>query len=482
MVEIAVKYLVGTTGARLVSGSAERMCRGVSIDSRAVEPGAIFVAFPGERVDGNDYVAKAVAAGAGAAVMTREPSADELDAAVEAGCAILLCDDPTEFLLRLAQGYRARLRCTVIGVTGSIGKTTTKDVLAACLSKRYRVHATAGNFNNLIGLPLTILSAPEDTQMLVLEMGMNDFGEISRLTACAQPTFAIITKVGTSHIGMLGSREGIARAKAEILEGMPPSAQNFEGRHSALVLHGEDDFTPYIIERFARPAGVDVVLAGTSTDDDVCATRVELDEEGCAHFDITFEDGSSFRTHLSIPGAQSVPNALFAAAVAHRLGVPGFEIDEAFSELELTGRRAQVRRAANGARVIDDSYNASPESMAAGLDLLASLPCFGTRIAVLGEMGEMGDEAPRLHALTGAYAAAKRPGLLICVGGEMAGAMASAARLMGLDEGDVQVVPSCDVLIRRFAGVIGERDLVLVKGSRFVGLDRFVEEVCADAR
>ena len=482
MVEIAVKYLVSTTGARLVSGSAERMCRGVSIDSRAVEPGAIFVAFPGERVDGNDYVAKAVAAGAGAAVMTREPSADELDAAVEAGCAILLCDDPTEFLLRLAQGYRARLRCTVIGVTGSIGKTTTKDVLAACLSKRYRVHATAGNFNNLIGLPLTILSAPEDTQMLVLEMGMNDFGEISRLTACAQPTFAIITKVGTSHIGMLGSREGIARAKAEILEGMPPSAQNFEGRHSALVLHGEDDFTPYIIERFARPAGVDVVLAGTSTDDDVCATRVELDEEGCAHFDITFEDGSSFRTHLSIPGAQSVPNALFAAAVAHRLGVPGFEIDEAFSELELTGRRAQVRRAANGARVIDDSYNASPESMAAGLDLLASLPCFGTRIAVLGEMGEMGDEAPRLHALTGAYAAAKRPGLLICVGGEMAGEMASAARLMGLDEGDVQVVPSCDVLIRRFAGVIGERDLVLVKGSRFVGLDRFVEEVCADAR
>ena len=208
--------------------------------------------------------------------------------------------------------------------------------------RRYRVHATAGNFNNLIGLPLTILSAPEDTQMLVLEMGMNDFGEISRLTACAQPTFAIITKVGTSHIGMLGSREGIARAKAEILEGMPPSAQNFEGRHSALVLHGEDDFTPYIIERFARPAGVDVVLAGTSTDDDVCATRVELDEEGCAHFDITFEDGSSFRTRLSIPGAQSVPNALFAAAVAHRLGVPGFEIDEAFSELELTGRRAQV--------------------------------------------------------------------------------------------------------------------------------------------
>lgn len=142
----------------------------------------------------------------------------------------------------------------MIGVTGSIGKTTTKDVLAACLAKRFRVHATAGNYNNLIGLPLTILSAPADTQMLVLEMGMNDFGEIARLTACTQPTFAIITKVGTSHIGMLGSREGIARAKAEILQGMPPSAENFEGHHSALVLHGEDDFTPLIIEKYARLA------------------------------------------------------------------------------------------------------------------------------------------------------------------------------------------------------------------------------------
>lgn len=482
MVEIAVKYLEGTTGARRVAGDPERVCRGVVIDSRATRAGAVFVAFPGERVDGNDFAAQAIDAGAAAVVMTRDPEPELVEDALEKGCAIMVCDDPTEFLLRLAQGYRARLGCTVIGVTGSIGKTTTKDVLSACLSKRFRVHATEGNYNNLIGLPLTILSAPADTQMLVLEMGMNDFGEIARLAACAQPTFGIITKVGTSHIGMLGSREGIARAKAEIVQGMPASAVNFEGRHSALVLHGEDDFTPYIIEHFARPAGIDVVLAGISTDDDVYATRIELDEEGLPHFDITFEDGASFRTRLSIPGAQSVPNALFAAAVAHRLGVPGFEIDEAFSELELTGRRVQVRRAACGARIIDDSYNASPESMAAALDLMAGLPCSGARIAVLGEMGELGDESPRLHGLTGAYAAAKRPDMLICVGGDQAAEMMRAARLMGMDEGDVQVVPSCEALVSRFSGLIGARDLVLVKGSRFVGLDRFVEEVCADAR
>ena len=482
MVEIAVKYLESTTGARCVQGDPERVCRGVAIDSRAVEADGIFVAFPGERVDGSAFAPQAIEAGAGAVVLACEPGEELLSLAAERGCAVLTCEDPTEFLLRLAQGYRARLQCTVIGVTGSIGKTTTKDVLAALLSKRYRVHATAGNYNNLIGLPLTILSAPADTQMLVLEMGMNSFGEISRLTACAQPTFAIITKVGTSHIGMLGSRENIARAKAEIIEGMPPSAQNFEGHHSALILHGEDDFTPFIIQNFARPAGVDVVLAGTSIDDDVSAANIELDEDGCASFDITFEDGSGFKTRLSVPGAQAVPNALFAAAVAHRLGVPGFEINEAFGALEMTGRRVEVRRAANGARVIDDSYNASPESMAAGLNLLCSLPCEGSRIAVLGEIGELGDEAARMHDLIGAYAAAKPLSLLVCVGGASAERMGAAARLMGMDDGDVVVVPTCDELIERFASTLGERDLVLVKGSRFVGLDCFAEEVCADAR
>ena len=250
MVEIAVKYLESTTGARRVAGDPDRVCRGVVIDSREVGPDAIFVAFPGERVDGNDFAAAAIEKGAAAVVMTREPDQTLVDAAHARNCSLLTCDDPTEFLLRLAQGYRARLHCTVIGVTGSIGKTTTKDVLAACLAKRFRVHATAGQLQQPYRLAVDHPVAPADTQMLVLEMGMNDFGEIARLTACAQPTFAIITKVGTSHIGMLGSREGIARAKAEILQGMPPSAENFEGHHSALVLHGEDDFTPLIIEKY----------------------------------------------------------------------------------------------------------------------------------------------------------------------------------------------------------------------------------------
>lgn len=210
MIEIAVNNLAAATGARTVTGEADRVCRGCVIDSRQVEEGTIFVAFPGENVDGNDFASRAVQSGAGAVVMTREPEAELVSLAQDKGCAILLTDDPEEFLLRLAHTYRLELGCLVVGITGSIGKTTTKDVLAAVLAKRYRVWATKGNFNNLIGMPLTVLSAPADTEVLVLEMGMNHFHEIERLSQSANPNLAIVSKIGTSHIGILGSRENIA--------------------------------------------------------------------------------------------------------------------------------------------------------------------------------------------------------------------------------------------------------------------------------
>ena len=478
MIEIAVRYLENVTGAKPWTGNADRVCRGCVIDSRQVETDSIFVAFPGETVDGNAFAPQAIEAGAACVVLTRDPDRELLKLADAHECAVFVCEDPTEFLLRLAQGYRSRMRCTVVAVTGSIGKTTTKDTLSALLSTKYRVHATKGNYNSLIGMPLTILAAPRNTQVMILEMGMDAQGQIERLSRCAQPTYSIITKIGTSHIGLLGSRENIARAKAEVVAGMPPSSENFEGHHSALVLNGEDDFTPFIVENYAKPAGVDVVLCGTSPDDDVSATGIEIGEDGCPTFDLMFQNGSQFKTKVGIMGRQSVGNVLYAAAVAHMLGIPQFTIDEVFKSLKITGRRQDIRSAACGARVIDDSYNASPESMAAGLDLLCSLPCRGERIAVLGEMGELGDEGGRLHELVGSYAASKKLQLLICVGQDNARKMADAARLMGMGEDSVKVVDSCDRLIKRYANVISPTDLVLVKGSRFVGLDRFVEEVC----
>ena len=475
MIEIAVKELVEATGAVLVHGGTERICRGCAIDSREVGEGTVFVAFPGERVDGNDFAPQAVAAGAGAVVMTREPDDDLIGLAAKSDCAVLTVGDPEQFMLDLAHAWRERLGCTVIGITGSIGKTTTKDVLAAVLGERYRVWSTKGNFNNLIGMPLTVLSAPADTQMLVLEMGMNHFHEIERMSASANPGYAIVTKVGTSHIGILGSRENIARAKAEIVSGMkaPDTAAA-----PLLVLGGEDDFTPFIADSFARPAGVDVLLAGISDDDAVVARDIHVDDEGHPLFDLVLEDGSSIPTMLSIPGAQSVPNAVKAAALGMRLGVTAEQVDHAFRNLKLTGHRQEIRRARNGARIIDDSYNASAESMAAGLDLLMGLECDGARIAILGEMGEMGDEAPRMHELVGAYAAAKKLDVLVCIGGEYARLMADAARMMGMDEDRIQVLADCNQVLERMGGAIEPSDIALVKGSRFVELDRFVEGVC----
>ena len=289
MIEIAVNNLAAATGARTVTGEADQVCRGCVIDSRQVEEGTIFVAFPGENVDGNDFASRAVQSGAGAVVMTREPEAELVSLAQDKGCAILLTDDPEEFLLRLAHTYRLELGCLVVGITGSIGKTTTKDVLAAVLAKRYRVWATKGNFNNLIGMPLTVLSAPADTEVLVLEMGMNHFHEIERLSQSANPNLAIVSKIGTSHIGILGSRENIARAKSEIVQGMC-AAGDFS---PLLLLGGEDDFTPFIRDAFAQPAGIDVMLAGVSDDDEVRARDIRVDDEGHPVFTLDFGQGDT---------------------------------------------------------------------------------------------------------------------------------------------------------------------------------------------
>ena len=274
--------------------------------------------------------------------MTREPEAELVSLAQDKGCAILLTDDPEEFLLRLAHTYRLELGCLVVGITGSIGKTTTKDVLAAVLAKRYRVWATKGNFNNLIGMPLTVLSAPADTEVLVLEMGMNHFHEIERLSQSANPNLAIVSKIGTSHIGILGSRENIARAKAEIVQGMCAAGDFLP----LLVLGGEDDFTPFIRDTFAQPAGIDVMLAGVSDDDESVPATFELMTRPSGLY-ARFWLGRDHR-HPACHSRRAVRSQCRqGAAVAHRLGVTPEQIDAAFRVSRLPGivRRSSAPRA-----------------------------------------------------------------------------------------------------------------------------------------
>ena len=495
MVSISISDIVDATGATLLCGSGERVVRGVTTDSRAVEPGSAFVGVAGARVNGNRFASQAIEAGAAAVVLSEEPAEGLLELAGEHGCAVLLAahegvptsddvevtdDDATEFLLRLAAAWRRRnAHWVVVGVTGSVGKTTTKDMLACALATSFPTHATKGNFNNLLGLPLTLLAASPNDRVVVAEMGMNHAGELTRLTEVARPTVALVTNVGTSHIGFLGSREAIACAKAEIVGGMTATAEAEGPVRPCLVLTDDNDFGTYIEERFCAPAGVEVVRVGTSDASAVRAEGIALDGEGKPSFTLAFADGWTREVTLDAPGRHVVSDFLLAMAIADRVGADRALAADAVAHMPQTHMRLEVLGAPGRPRVIDDSYNASPNSMAAALDVLCSMACDGRRVAVLGEVGELGDEASRLHGYMGAYAAAKPLDLLVFVGGEHAREMAEAARTMGFSEDRLEVLPTAQAALETIGPVLAEGDLVLAKGSRSVGLDVFAKGVLA---
>ncbi len=494
MVSVTVAQMVDATGATLLCGDLDACVQGVTTDSRAVEPSAIFVCFAGERVDGNRFAPQAIEAGAGAVVLSAPPSEGLVELAQTHGCALLQAapavrvpasedvsdPDATEFVLRLADLWRKRNpQWIVVGVTGSVGKTTTKDMLASGLSTTFATHATKGNFNNLIGLPLTLLDASPTDEVVVAEMGMNHAGELTLLTEVARPTVACITNVGTSHIGNLGSREAIARAKAEIVAGMTASTQGVSNVEPALVMCDDNDYADFIEQGFCVPAGVEVLRVGSAPTSFARAEGLTLDGEGLPTFQLAFDDGWRQELTLGVPGRHVVSDFLLAMALVDRLGVNRATAAEAIAHMPQAHMRLEVRSAPGHPRVIDDSYNASPSSMAAALDVLCAMDCTGRRVAVLGEVGELGDEAPRLHGYIGAYAAAKPLDLLVFVGGEHAAQMAEAARTMGFSEDRLELLPTAARALEVMGPVLAEGDLVLAKGSRFVGLDVFAKGVLA---
>lgn len=532
MIRCSIQEICDATQAELLSGSLDTTIEGVEIDSRNISAGNLFVAFPGERVDGNVFAATALEAGAAAVVLTREPEAGVLETARRLGSAVLMAaprgegkepveDDATEFVLRLASWWRRAQNWIVVGVTGSVGKTTTKDMLKAALSSNIAgegsaaaegwsgVYANVGNHNNLVGVPLTIFEAPADTSVLVCEMGMNHVGEIARLAETALPHVGVITNVGTSHIGMLGSRENIARAKAEMIPWLKKSfeiyfnesayaasdsvvskvLQALHEQAPAIYLTAENDFSSFIAKNFAEPAGVEAKFVGEGATSVLSLTSpVELDEY--AHPSFSFKANQplgarcqegSFEAHLSLTGKQVVPDFLLAFAVAAHLGCEPTAAIAALEALEPTHMRTEVVKAASGARIIDDSYNASPDSVAAALEALLSMKVEegGRKIAILGEIGELGSEEDRLHELVGAYAAAKNPDMLVIVGTTRADHMEKAAKLMGYSEDKIVRVKDVEALINIMASVLSPADLVLVKASRAAELDKFVKAVCA---
>lgn len=475
MICMSVQSVLAATGATLVAGSEQVTFEGVCIDSRQAGNGAAFVAFAGEKVDGNKFAVAAFEGGAHVVVVTTEPTDDMAEAATSSGAALLRAadDDGEAFMLALAKAWRDQNpQWTVVGVTGSVGKTTTKEMLAAGIGACKRTHATSGNFNNLLGVPLTLFAASPDDEVLVVEMGMNNAGELARIAEAAQPDVAVITNVGTSHIGNLGSREGIARAKAEVVLGLRGCADVVP----TLVLSDGDDFSDFIEREFCMPAGVRTLRVGASGNV-VRATSVTMDKDGLPTARLAFADGSEHAVSLLLPGRAMVADLLSAMGVVEALGLSRADALAAIGAMKAAHMRLEVRQEGGSPRVIDDSYNASPSSMAAALDVLCSMKCEGRRIAVLGEIGELGNEAARLHALVGAYAAAKPLDLLVLIGTDDAHHMADAAFTMGFSEDKLERFGTVDEAVRVMVPLFNTSDLVLVKASRAAGLDQFAKEV-----
>ncbi|SDX95489.1 UDP-N-acetylmuramoyl-tripeptide--D-alanyl-D-alanine ligase [Modestobacter sp. DSM 44400] len=440
-----------TPGA--VSGS-------VTVDSRAVGAGDLFVALPGERADGADFVPAAAAAGAAAALTTRP---DPL-------LACVVVADPVYALGRLAAAVHERLVTAgllTVGITGSSGKTSTKDLLGQVLAAAGPTVSPQGSFNNDIGLPLTVLTADTRTRFLVLEMGSRGPGHIARLCAIARPQVGVVLNVGSAHLGEFGSAEVIAASKGELVEALPAGG--------TAVLNADD---PRVAGMAPRTRARVVTTGVTTTTADVRALDVELDEAARARFTLAAA-GEEHPVTLQVVGAHQVANALSAAAAALAAGLAPAQVAEALSAAGPRSRwRMEVTRRADGVTVVNDAYNANPESMGAALAALAGL-AGQRRIAVLGAMGELGPGADAAHAKLGRDAVRAGVDVLVSVGpdaigvhtGALAEGSADGGADAGHDLGRAVHVADRAAAGRLLAGLLAPGDVVLVKASRSYGLE-----------
>ncbi|MFC4103916.1 UDP-N-acetylmuramoyl-tripeptide--D-alanyl-D-alanine ligase [Paenibacillus xanthanilyticus] len=440
------------------SRQGERIA-GVTTDSRKVGAGQLFVPLAGENFDGHDYVRGALAAGASAAFwQASRPVPAEL-----ADAPLVLVEDTLEALQRLASAYREQLNVRVVGVTGSNGKTTTKDMIAAVLGSTFRVHKTAGNFNNHIGLPLTVLAMDEDVEAAVLEMGMSGFGEIELLTRIGRPDVAIITNIGDAHLLQLGSREGIAKAKLEIAAGL---------REGGLLLFNGDE--PLLhAGAAALPTTIRKETFGLGEANEWRADGVQVEAVTSA-FDVAGKNGVNIPgITIPVPGRHNVSNALAAIAAGLHLGVPAERISGSLAALSLTGMRIEPVRAYNNALVLSDAYNANPTAVRAAIDLVAQLSGYRRKWLVLGDMLELGPEEEALHAGIGDYITASKADRVLTFGPLSKHTAAAASRNLGQD-GAVRAFEAKDELIGWLLDRLEPEDLVLVKGSRGMRMEEVV--------
>jgi UDP-N-acetylmuramoyl-tripeptide--D-alanyl-D-alanine ligase len=449
-----------------LTGDGAREFTGVSIDTRTLKPGELFIAIRGERFDGVEFTDAAIAAGAAGVVVprgtTRRRNADSASPLGERA-PVIEVDETTAALQALARAIRRESGTKVVAITGSAGKTTTKEVASAFLSAWYRVIRNQGNLNNHIGLPLSLVALRQRPEIAVVELGMNHAGEIRTLVGVAEPDVRVWTNVGEAHVGFFASVDAIADAKAEIFEGA--------SRATLLVANADD---ARIVVRLPRFGGR-VVTFGIERDADVRATEVVDRGVNGMQARITTPEG---RAEMTTPllGRGNLANILAAAAVALEFNVPLGDIAARAASLQPATRRGEIVRLPSGITIIDDSYNANPTATRRALDVLSQSDA-DRRVAVLGEMLELGEQAPPLHEGVGRAAAVARLDLLLTVGGAPAAALAEAAIAAGLPRGRVRHFPTSDEAAADLLSFVRRGDLVLVKGSRGIRTDRVVERL-----
>jgi len=442
--------VAGATGGRLVAGSADRVFDAVSTDSRSLAAGSLFIALRGDRFDGHAFVDRALDQRAAGLLVSTLPSAPVL-AGTEA--AVILVDDTLEALQRLGRAVRRQSGARVVAITGSAGKTTTKEVAAEFLSARYRVFRNKGNLNNHIGLPLSLIELHRGPEVAVVELGMNHAGEIQTLVRLAEPDVRVWLNVGDAHIGHFESRDALARAKAEILGDAAPSA---------LVVANADD--AFVMGQMRAWTGRRV-LFGEAAGADVRARHVSDRGFGGTIADVDTPAGP---LHLTVPlaGRAQLSNVLAAVAVALEFGIGRRDLETRAAALTAVARRGEVTKLSSGIRLVDDSYNASPAAVRAMLAALAATPGAGRRVAVLGEMLELGTSARALHEACGRAAAEAGVDELIVIGGPAADGLVDGAVAGGLVRAHVHRFADSASAAAEVPRLVRAGDLVLVKGSR----------------
>jgi UDP-N-acetylmuramoyl-tripeptide--D-alanyl-D-alanine ligase len=457
---VTLAWVAQVTGGTLRGGDTGRNVGNVVTDSRAVRPGDLFVALRGPRFDAHEFVDDVLARGASAIV--------DVQGDRQPGRGVIEVDDTLTALQDLAHAVRKEAATRVIAITGSAGKTTTKETIAAFLEPRFAIVKNKGNLNNHIGLPLSLMQLRERPDVAVMELGMNHAGEISRLVAIAEPDVRVWTNVGDAHLGFFASPDAIADAKAEILERA--------GADSVLVCNADD---PRVMARVGAFPGR-MVTFGTSPVADVRAADVE--DRGLHGMRARIVAGGHGQRTVETPllGRGNLSNLLAAAAVALDAGISLDEIASVAARLAPADRRGAVRRLRNGIVLIDDSYNSSPAALRRALEVVAHEPRTGRKVAILGEMLELGAHAPRLHSESGAAAAASGLDLLLTVGGPPAREMAAAAIAGGMPRDSVSHFETSEAAAEAATRLVRDGDVVLVKGSRGVRTDLVADRLSVE--